>query len=76
MAISVRFDPDHPISYGYFSCPVCHAEFYGGGKAMHEQECTEKGYEGCVYVFGPSESLDFAPLSQKDAIRKILARVV
>lgn len=75
MAITVRFDQHHPLNYGYYSCSICHAEFYGGGRAMHNPGCTEEGYENCAYVFGPKESMHFAPHGQKDAIRKILEEV-
>ncbi|MBU4086204.1 MAG: hypothetical protein KKB21_01360 [Nanoarchaeota archaeon] len=51
------FDPNHSMSYGYWSCPVCQSKFCWGGKALHETSCpTDKTYAPCVYHFGPKEA--------------------
>lgn len=53
----MAYDPSHELSYGYWICKVCKSQFYGGGPAIHEKECTvrEDGYEHCIYVFGPKQ---------------------
>jgi len=43
------------VSYGLWVCPTCKSEFYGGGPAIHERECTETGYGGCEFHFGPGQ---------------------
>lgn len=50
--VKLRYNPEHPISYGYYHCETCDSEFYGGGRALHADGCPEEGYKGCVYVFG------------------------
>ena len=68
------FDPSNTISYGSFRCPVCKAEFYRGGKALHEKDCPETGYENCDYLFGLAESGHFTPHGLKRQIAEILKR--
>ena len=51
-----RYAPTHELSYGYWYCPTCQAEFYGGGPALHNTGCTEQGYEPCIYCYGPNEN--------------------
>lgn len=58
--IKKQYDPTHTLSYGYWVCPHCKSSFYGGGPALHERGCTEKGYSGCVYHYGPNEKTDRA----------------
>jgi hypothetical protein len=51
----IAYDPRCTTSYGYFKCPTCQEEFCDGGSALHADTCSEKnkGYEVCVYYFGP-----------------------
>ena len=52
------YDPENStMSYGFYRCPHCNAEFYGGGKALHERSCPKKdeGYKVCEYHFGDKE---------------------
>ena len=37
----------------YF-CPHCKQEFFGGGPALHTRECTQRGYDACLYIVGPN----------------------
>jgi len=50
------YDPDHTLTYGYWTCPLCQANFYGGGPALHTNGCAERDYSKCVYHFGPNEN--------------------
>lgn len=49
------YDPDFEGSEGMYLCVECGKKFYGGGNALHTEECAGKdnGYKGCVFVFGP-----------------------
>ena len=49
------YDSLVPVSYGLWVCPECHAEFYGGGKALHKPDCGRGGYDGLEFHFGPSQ---------------------
>ncbi len=42
---------------GTYRCPVCARTFYGGGEALHLDDCPEKpnGYQNCVYRFVPRD---------------------
>jgi len=51
--LELKFDANHTISYGYWLCPECKAEFYGGGPALHLRDCSKRDYDGCIYVIGP-----------------------
>jgi len=68
------FDPTNAISYGSYRCPICKAEFFSGGKALHEKDCSETGYEKCDYLFGLKESGHFTPRKVKAEVEKILVR--
>lgn len=55
-AEKLAFDPNHTISYGYYRCQTCGAEFYGGGRTLHNAGCaTNAGYADLIYVFGPKD---------------------
>ncbi len=73
--MKAKYDADHDISYGYYECPICGAKFYGGGRALHNTECSERDYGNCIYVFGPKESLHFAPTKLHEEITKIMSEV-
>ena len=52
------YDPNSQMKDGYFECPTCESSFcvdIMGGGALHNSGCaeTEKGYDSCVYFFGP-----------------------
>ena len=49
------YDPTVEVSYRLWVCPVCHAKFYGGGRAMHKYNCTLINYDGVEFHFGPSQ---------------------
>lgn len=50
------YDAAHTLTYGYWTCAECEAEFYGGGVALHNTGCSQaKSYESCTYTFGPKE---------------------
>lgn len=51
-----QYDPKHELTYGYWRCHTCEAEFYGGGPALHADGCPEHDYKACVYYFGPNEN--------------------
>ncbi len=69
------FDPTNSISYGSFRCPTCKAEFFSGGKALHDKNCPETGYENCDYLFGPKESGHFTPRIVKDEVTRYLSQL-
>ncbi|MBT4166191.1 hypothetical protein HOE04_04090 [archaeon] len=52
-----NFDPKQDVPYGYWTCNSCNANFFGGGKPLHKEDCPvrEKGYDSCIYNFGPEE---------------------
>ena len=70
------FDPTNTISYGSYRCPVCKAEFFSGGRALHEKDCAEDGYKNCDYLFGPNESGHFTPKIIKAEVAGILGRTL
>ena len=45
------YDPEVKVSHGLWVCPECDAEFYGGGKAMHNKGCSIPGYVGLEFHF-------------------------
>lgn len=49
------YDESVEVSYGLWICPTCKSEFYGGGPAIHNSNCTEAGYEKCEFHFGPKQ---------------------
>ncbi len=51
------FDPDYDMQYGVFQCTVCKSRFYGGGRALHNQNCTEEGYstKTMIFFYGPKQ---------------------
>jgi hypothetical protein len=49
----LEFSKESDISYGFWKCPNCRAQFYGGGPAVHDKSCSKTGYAGCIYVIGP-----------------------
>ena len=49
------YDPEVKVSYGLNVCPECKARFYGGGRALHNTDCSIKGYEGTEYHFGDEQ---------------------
>lgn len=52
-----KYDPEHSLSYGYYICETCGSKFFGGGRAIHNRDCSKanEGYNCCVYMFGPEE---------------------
>lgn len=47
------YDPDHPVSYGYYHCLDCDTQFYGPGNqapSMHKPRCPRKNFR---YIVGP-----------------------
>lgn len=54
----LRYQPDRRQPYGYWTCPTCSANFYGGGDPLHGPGCPfdGDGYENCLYHFGPVEA--------------------
>jgi hypothetical protein len=53
-----KYDPESTVSYGSWECPECGSSFYGGGPAIHKEECSKKagGYAGLTYLFSKSEA--------------------
>lgn len=49
----LEYDEKHTLSYGYWRCTKCNNAFFGGGEALHQPVCIERGYERCNYVIGP-----------------------
>lgn len=39
--------------HGFYRCPKCDAEFYGGGPALHNAGCLEVDYSNCEMHVGP-----------------------
>jgi predicted nucleic acid-binding Zn-ribbon protein len=40
---------------GYWECPECGSEFFGGGSAIHRKGCSKNGYEGLTYLYSQKE---------------------
>lgn len=57
MPKALKYDPEHGMKYGCWTCDECGASFYGGGKSLHVKDCPvgSQGYESCNYHFGPKE---------------------
>lgn len=54
-SLVIKYDPDpEAMSYGWYRCPECEAQFYGGGPALHKKNCPSsgRGYEGLEYWIG------------------------
>lgn len=52
--IALQYDKNHKnLTYGYWRCPECDYGFFGGGKALHKEDCSLNSYMGCIYVVGP-----------------------
>lgn len=51
--VTIKFDPTNTVSYPSYKCPVCDSDFYGSGRALHMDSCTEKGYQNCHVMVGP-----------------------
>ena len=62
----LQYDPKHDVSYGYYICFTCGADFYGGGKALHDDNCSVRlqGYKSCVLHFGPAHIDELRNLSK------------
>jgi hypothetical protein len=54
-SVKLEYNPEEQSSVGYYRCPDCRSEFYGGGAAAHRSTCTRKGYDGLTHVFGPKQ---------------------
>ena len=52
MVKQIEYSADETMSYGSWRCPSCGSRFYGGGKAIHNDGCTQTGYGGCVQIVG------------------------
>jgi len=52
-----QYDPTETLSYEHYVCPVCKSDFFGGGPALHERDCSakEQGYDACIVIFGPKQ---------------------
>ena len=51
--IKLEYDPNYTLSYNLWRCPECGNTFYGGGRAIHKDSCSQTGYEKCICVIGP-----------------------
>ena len=69
----IKFDSNYDCSYGYWTCPECKKQFYGGGAPLHEDDCTRSSE--LVYTFGPKENIFLSPLVYVDKIESILENV-
>ena len=58
----IQYNPENKTqTHGTYFCPECKSDFYGGGEAIHNKECTGyKSYEKCIYIFGDKESWKLA----------------
>lgn len=68
------YDPDSAIGYGRWTCATCNADFYGGGRALHERGCAvaKDEYESCDYNFSLKEvitAIEFAAEHGRDDYR-------
>ena len=53
------YDESVTVSYSLFVCPTCGAQFYAGGKPMHEASCPYYGqWTGVEQHFGPRQVLE------------------
>ncbi len=81
MVMRFEFDQDIDRSYGVWTCDDCGTKFYGGGRALHNEDCpaTDQGYDSCVYHFGPVEAKAIinsrtgrGPVSPRDLTKEIV----
>src|SRR5690242_6049205 len=57
--VAYLYDPESELAYGYWKCPKCGRQFYGGGHALHMDTCpdfvtawsVENVYENCLYIY-------------------------
>ncbi len=54
-SVKLEYNSQEESSFGYYRCPDCGSEFYGGCDAIHRSTCTRKGYDGLTHVFGPEQ---------------------
>ena len=50
--LKLEYNPEEDSSVGFYRCPECRSEFFGGGRAIHRSTCTREGYDGITHVFG------------------------
>ena len=61
-----QYDPAETMSYEHYVCPVCDASFYGGGRAMHEPDCSVRTRaDACIVVFGPKQVKEVIHMTEK-----------
>lgn len=55
--ITLKYDSESNLSYGYWHCPQCKATFFGGGPALHERDCPDapNKYKNLIYRFTRQE---------------------
>jgi len=52
--IELKYDPELTDNEtGEWRCKECGNVFYGGGLALHKNNCSKKDYSNCVLVIGP-----------------------
>jgi hypothetical protein len=61
------YDPtEATVSYGFYVCPECKSSFYGGGRALHNDGCSQSGYSNCHLHFGDEHVKMVLKLSETD----------
>lgn len=50
-----RFDPDHDLSWGYYSCELCDSRFFDDKTPIHNSSCRSVNGESIFYCFGRKE---------------------
>jgi NAD-dependent SIR2 family protein deacetylase len=55
LAANIEYNSSLESTHGHWRCTECNSKFYGGGEALHRQNCSQKGYESCNYCYGDAE---------------------
>jgi hypothetical protein len=49
----LRYDTSFDIDTPCYRCPECKSQFFGGGRALHNEGCTKAGYSKCEILITP-----------------------
>ena len=66
-----KFDPNHPLTYGYYQCDACGREWYDD-HPFHVSGCQAES----MYIFGPNQRFDLTPIELRDQVSQILSKEV
>ena len=67
----VKFDPNYPLTYGYYQCDACGREWYDD-RPFHMAGCQAEP----TYTFGPKERIALTPIELRGQVSKMLSEVI